>query len=117
MAEDSADVENMCAEDSRRGWNVDIEDVLAGKREQIRAIVERHGAHDVRVFGSLVSGDAGNDSDVDLLVKASSSTSPWFPVGLILELEELLGRKVDVLTEDALHWYIRDRVLAEAVRV
>ena len=43
-------------------------------------------------------------------------TSAWFPAGLVLDLEALLGRKVDVLTEKALHWYIRDRILAEAVR-
>lgn len=92
-----------------------IEQILIEKSSEIVSIAERHGAYDIRLFGSTVSGGAGVDSDVDLLVKASASTSPWFPVGLALELEELLGRRIDVVTEDALHWYIRDRVLAEAV--
>lgn len=84
-------------------------------REEILRIAHRHGAHDVRVFGSLARGEAVDGSDIDLLVKTVSATSAWFPAGLILELEDLLGQKVDVLTEGALHWYLRDRVLAEAV--
>ncbi|HIJ72887.1 MAG TPA: DNA polymerase subunit beta [Candidatus Hydrogenedentes bacterium] len=85
------------------------------RRAQILETASRHGVSEVRVFGSVVSGHAHADSDIDFLVKASDSTSPWFPVGLMLELEELLGRKVDVVTEDALHWYIREKVLAQAV--
>ena len=75
------------------------------------AIAARHGAYNVRVFGSTVRGEAGPESDVDLLVDVGPTHSRWFPAGLILDLEELLGRGVDVVTEDALHWYIRDRVL------
>jgi uncharacterized protein len=92
-----------------------IAELLHTRREQILEIAERHGAGDVRVFGSVARGEAGPESDVDLLVKPRARTSPWFPAGLILDLEELLGRRVDVLTEGALHPYLRDRILAEAV--
>jgi len=85
------------------------------RREQILQIAARHGAYNVRVFGSTTGGQIGPDSDLDLLVEVGPTHSPWFPAGLILDLEELLGRDVDVVTEGALHWYIRDRVLEEAV--
>jgi hypothetical protein len=92
-----------------------IEDILRDRREEILEIVQRHGADQVRVFGSIARGDARADSDIDLLVRPGPKTSAWFPAGLVLDLEALLGRKVDVLTENALHWYIRDRILSEAV--
>jgi predicted nucleotidyltransferase len=85
------------------------------KRDQILQIAARHGAYNVRVFGSTARNDAGPESDVDLLVDVGPAHSRWFPAGLVLDLEELLGHKVDVVTEGALHWYIRDRVLEEAV--
>ena len=92
-----------------------IEDVLRDKREEILEIVKRHGADQVRVFGSIARGEAHADSDIDLLVRPGPRTSAWFPAGLVLDLEALLGRKVDVLSEKALHWYIRDRIISEAV--
>lgn len=92
-----------------------IEEILRGKRKEILEIAKRHGADQVRVFGSVARGEAGADSDIDLLVRTGPQTSSWFPAGMILDLEELLGRKVDVLTEGALHWYVRDRILSEAV--
>ena len=88
---------------------------LSEKRDQILEIAARHGARNVRVFGSVARGEASPDSDVDLLVDVGPTHSRWFPAGLVLDLEELLDREVDVVTEDALHWYIRDRVLEEAV--
>jgi predicted nucleotidyltransferase len=87
------------------------------KREQILQIAARHGAYNVRVFGSTARGETDPESDVDLLVDVGPTHSRWFPAGLILDLEELLGREVDVVTEDALHWYIRDRILEEAVPI
>ena len=68
----------------------------------------------VRVFGSVARGEAGPNSDVDFLVDAGPNRSAFFPAGLLADLEEALGCKVDVLTENSLHWYIRDRVLQEA---
>ncbi len=92
-----------------------IDQLLREKREEILRIAARHGAHNVRVFGSVAGGKVGPGSDVDFLVDVGPGRSPWFPAGLVLELEDLLGCKVDVVTEQALHWYIYDRVLEEAV--
>jgi predicted nucleotidyltransferase len=92
-----------------------IEEILRSKRNEILEIAKRHGADQVHIFGSVARGEARADSDVDLLVRPGPKTSAWFPAGLVLDLEALLGRKMDVLTENALHWYIRDRILSEAV--
>lgn len=92
-----------------------IDVLLQEKREEILRIAARHGAYNVRVFGSAARGETGPDGDVDFLVQVGPTHSAWFPAGLMVDLEELLGRKVDVVTEQALHWYIHDRVLEEAV--
>ena len=89
--------------------------LLREKREQILEIAAQHGAYNVRVFGSAAKGTAGLESDLDLLVDVRDKHSAWFPAGLILDLEALLGCEVDVVTKEALHWYIRDQVLAEAL--
>jgi uncharacterized protein len=94
---------------------MDIEQVIKEKREEILKIARRHGAENIRLFGSVARGDAGESSDVDLLVEVSHDPSPWFPAGLVADLEELLGRRVHVVTVGALHPYIRDRVTQEAV--
>lgn len=94
--------------------NVTMDALLAANRDAILAIAERHGARDVRVFGSFARGEATDTSDVDLLVSATEDTSPWFPAGLKLDLEQLLGRRVDVVTEDGLYWLLRRRILQEA---
>ena len=88
---------------------------LRAKREDILQLAKLHGAFNVRVFGSVARGEATEESDVDLLVNTSPQTSAWFPSGLILDLESLLGRRVEVVTDGALHWYIREKVLQEAV--
>ena len=90
------------------------EDLLREKREAILRIAEKHGARNVRVFGSVAKGEATSTSDVDLLVDTAEETSPWFPAGLIAELEELLGRQVDVVTPNGLYWLLRRRILSEA---
>ena len=92
-----------------------IDELLKERRQEILRIAARHGAHNVRVFGSVARGEAGPDSDVDLLVEVGSDRTPFFPGGLIADLEELLGKKVQVVTQEGLHWYIRERVLEEAV--
>ena len=69
----------------------------------------------MRLFGSVVRNEARRSSDVDLLVKMERGRSLLDRIALKQELEDLLGCKVDVVTERALHWYIRDRVLEEAV--
>jgi len=90
-------------------------DLVRTKREQILRLARRHGVTEVRVFGSMARGDAGPQSDVDLLVDVGPDPSPWFPGGLVAELEELLGRRVQVVTERGLDDLLRDRVLEEAV--
>ena len=90
-------------------------DLVRTKREQILRLARRHGVTEVRVFGSMARGNAGPQSDVDLLVDVGPDPSPWFPGGLIAELEELLGRRVQVVTERGLDDLLRDRVLEEAV--
>ena len=90
-------------------------DALKAKRDEILHVAMRHGATRVRVFGSTARGDAGPQSDVDLLVEVGSEPTPWFPGGLVAELEELLGRRVQVVTERGLDRLLRDRVLQEAV--
>ncbi len=92
-----------------------IEQLLREKRDEIQRIAARHGARNVRVFGSVARGEAGADSDIDILVDADPETSSWFPAGLIVDLEDLLGCRVDVVTEKGLNPLIRERVLREAV--
>ena len=92
-----------------------IEGLLRENRDEIRRIAARHGAANIRLFGSAARGDARPDSDIDLLVDVVSTPSSWFPAGLILDLEDLLARKVEVVTERALHSALRERVLREAV--
>lgn len=92
-----------------------IDQLLKAKREEILRIAARHGALNVRVFGSVARGDARADSDVDLLVDVGPNRTPFFPGGLIADLQDLLGRRVEVVTERGLHWFLRDRVLREAV--
>ena len=94
---------------------MEIAQLIREKRDDILRIAGKHGACNVRVFGSAARGEAGPDSDVDLLVDVLPVHSAWFPGGLLADLEELLGRKVDVVEPDGLHWYIRDKVLSEAV--
>ena len=89
--------------------------LVNAQREQILRLARKHGVTRVRVFGSMARGDAGPSSDVDLLVEVGSEPSPWFPGGLVAELEELLGRRVQVVTERGLDELLRDRVLEEAV--
>jgi len=85
------------------------------KRELVHQIAARHGARNVRVFGSIARGEAREDSDIDFLVDTGPVTSSWFPAGLVLDLEEVLGCKVEVVTERGLSPLIKERVLQEAV--
>ena len=90
-----------------------IEELLKSKRPEILAIAARHGAHNLRVFGSVARGEAGPESDLDILVEMEPGKSLMDHIALMQDLEDLLQRKVDVVNERALHWYIRERVLAE----
>src|SRR3954471_17820214 len=89
-------------------------DAVREHREEILQIAARHGATNVRVFGSVARGTAGPDSDLDLLVDVTGVPGPWFPAGLAADLEDLLGCPVDVAEPSTLHRRIRARVLTEA---
>ena len=94
---------------------ISLDQLLREKSDDIKHIAARHGAYNIRVFGSVARGEAGPDSDIDFLIDAAPATSSWFPAGLILDLEDLLGRRVEVVTEKALNPDLRDHVLREAV--
>jgi predicted nucleotidyltransferase len=92
-----------------------LDDLGKDKRAAILAIAARHGVQRVRVFGSFARGEASADSNLDLLIEAGPRTPPWFPGGLLFDLEEELGRRVDIAEESTLHPRIRDRLLHEAI--
>jgi len=94
-----------------------IFELVRAKREEIQKIAAKHGALNIRVFGSVARGSERPSSDVDFLVDVEPVTSSWFPAGLVLDLENLLGRRVDVVTERGLNPLIREEVLQEAVPV
>ena len=87
---------------------------LMNRRRQILDLAACHGVRNVRVFGSVVGGDDRPESDLDLLVDVDPGRSLLDVIGLEQDLEQLLGRKVDVLTEHGLSPYLRQRILAEA---
>lgn len=94
-----------------------LDKLLARYRTDILRIAAEYGAENVRVFGSMARGDDRPDSDLDLLVVFRPGRSLLDHCGLMLDLQDLLGRKVDVTSERALHWYIRDQVIEEAVAI
>lgn len=91
-----------------------IEEPLRSKRKEILLLAARYGARRVRVFGSVARGEAGPENDLDLLVDVERGRSLLDVVALWQDLEDLLGRKVDLLTDGGIHPYLRDRIYAEA---
>ena len=89
-------------------------EALAANRDKLLAIAAGHGASNLRVFGSVVKGVDKEGSDIDLLVHLRQGTSLFDLVGLQQDFEDVLGMKVDLLTEPELHPLIKDRILAEA---
>ncbi|MBP0022248.1 MAG: nucleotidyltransferase family protein [Cyanobacteria bacterium SBLK] len=88
---------------------------LQEQREAIAEIAAKHGAFNVRVFGSVARGEETENSDIDLLIDYDlAKTSPWFPGGLLMDLQDLLHCQVDIVTEKGLSPLIRERVLQEA---
>ncbi|TRT81380.1 MAG: DNA polymerase subunit beta [Microcystis aeruginosa Ma_AC_P_19900807_S299] len=95
-----------------------LKQLIQDKREDILKIATKHGAFNVRVFGSVARGEETENSDIDFLIDYDlAKTSPWFPGGLLVDLEDLLGCKVDVLTEKSLHHLIKQRILKEAIKL
>jgi predicted nucleotidyltransferase len=92
-----------------------LDELRTKKRHAILAIAGKHGVTIIRVFGSFARGEAREDSDLDLLIESGPKRTPFFPGGFLADLEDELGRRVDVVEENGLHRVIRDRVLKEAV--
>jgi addiction module RelB/DinJ family antitoxin len=88
---------------------------LRARRDEILRVVSNHGGRNVRVFGSVVRDEAGPDSDIDFLVDLEPGTSLLEHAALVVELRELLGREVDVVSQAHLRERVRPRILAEAV--
>jgi predicted nucleotidyltransferase len=84
------------------------------RREEILRLARRRGARNLRVFGSVARGEANDNSDLDLLVEWEPGRSLLDHARLVQDLEELLGVKVHLGTENSLHWYARDKILREA---
>ena len=92
-----------------------IDHLLGRQRDAILRLAARHGASNVRVFGSVARGEADRQSDVDFLVEMTSGRSLIDLGGLLSDLRELLGRRVDVVTGQGLRGRIREQVLREAL--
>jgi predicted nucleotidyltransferase len=92
-----------------------VEELLESKRGEILKVAARYGAHNVRVFGSAARGEADPESDIDILVDLENPWTLLDHIGMKQELEDLLGRKVDVIVADALREIVRDHALREAV--
>ena len=91
-----------------------VEDQLKEKREEILRVAASHGARNVRIFGSVARGEADEASDIDFLVDMESDRSLLDVAALLADLRELLGRKVDVVSEKGLYWLLKRCILKEA---
>ena len=90
-----------------------INDIL-GKRDQIVSIASQYKFYNVRLFGSVLREEENEDSDIDFLVECRDDCSLFDLISLKYDLEDILGRKIDVVTPDSVHWTLRDRILQEA---
>ncbi len=94
---------------------MNMTELLRLKKAEVQRIARQHGARNLRVFGSVARGEATEGSDLDLLVEMEPGRSLLDLVAIKQDLEDLLGCKVDVVTEAAVSPYLRERVLNEAV--
>lgn len=92
-----------------------VEELLKVNREKILELAAAHGARNVRIFGSAARGEASPESDIDILVEMEPGRSLLDLVSLWQDLEDLLGRKVDVITDGGISPYLHDKIYAEAV--
>ncbi len=90
-----------------------IENIIS-KREQIIDIASKHKIFNIRLFGSVLREEETSNSDIDFLVECEDNCSLFDLISLKYDLEEVLGRKIDVVTPDSVHWTLRDRILQEA---
>ncbi len=92
-----------------------IKDLLSDKRNQILEIASKHGAYNVRIFGSVARGEATVDSDIDFLVELKPERTLLDQISLMQSLAKLLKCKVDVTEPSSLHECIKEQVLKEAI--
>ncbi len=90
-----------------------VEEIVTNREEVLR-VAAKHGAGNVAVFGSVARGDATPESDIDFLIDIVGETTPWFPGSLVAELEELLGRRVQIVLRRSMSPLIRESVLKDA---
>ena len=94
---------------------MNVSKTLSNKRDEILRIAGAHGARDLRLFGSVSRGEATARSDIDLLINLEPGRTLLDIVAIKQDLEDLLGCKVDVVTEDAVSQYIREQILKDAI--
>jgi uncharacterized protein len=94
---------------------MDLQTLLKDKRSQILAVAAHHGASNVRIFGSLARGEEDEHSDIDLLVSFDPDRSLLDHAALLIEMESLLGCRVDVVSDRGLRPRVREHVLRDAV--
>jgi hypothetical protein len=92
-----------------------IQELIGPRREEILRLAARYGVERVRVFGSFARGDAGAESDLDLLVAFRDGRSLFDLIGFGQDVGDLLGREVDVVSERGVSPYLQDRIFAEVV--
>lgn len=90
-------------------------EIVQSRRADIMQAAASRGASNIRIFGSVAKGEEDAESDIDLLVDLEAGRSLFDLGGLLMDLQDILDRPVHLVTENALHWYIKDRVLSEAV--
>lgn len=88
--------------------------LIQRQREKIIAVANEHGIVNVRLFGSVVREEETPESDIDFLVDLETGRTLLDLGGALVRLQELLGRKVDIVTERGLHWYLREQIMKEA---
>ncbi len=119
LAEKDARLEKESSAPIVRGRNTtaDLQQLVEANREAILRIAARYGASNVRIFGSVARGEADTESDIDLLVDMESERTLLDYAELLIDLQTLLGRKLDVITEQGLNDRMRERILKEAVKL
>jgi predicted nucleotidyltransferase len=90
-------------------------ELLRQQRSEILKLASQHGARNVRIFGSAARGQADADSDIDFLVELEPDRTLFDLGALLMDLQDLLGRRIDVVTDDSIYWLLRRKILKEAV--
>lgn len=92
-----------------------IYEIIAKRREEILCIARKHSVRRIYIFGSVCRGEATAESDIDFLIEVEDQTPPWFPGGLVSELESLLGRRVDIVERESINPKLQEQILKEAM--